>query len=186
MIYCFTETHLDTNIRNKSLCIERYNSCFRKDRNSYGDGVLIYIANAIRACRKYDLETNNTEILWIEIQQSASFLLICCVYRPPNSSGTFWEKLTWSIEKAIDIHASSYIIVLGDLNSIQSWMHTTKRTLRITHNTCTLIDPILVSKNIQTYDSGTIIHTLSDHKATFIYIHNNSMSNVSYKRKVWD
>ena len=77
---------------------------------------MIYIANAIRACRRYDLEPNNTEILWIEIPQSTSSLLICCVYRPPNSSGTFWEKLIWSIEKANDI--SSNIIVLGDLNVI--------------------------------------------------------------------
>ena len=54
---------------------------------------------------------------------------------------------------------------------------------RIIHNTCSLIDQIFVSKNIQTYDSGTISHTLSDHKATFIYIHNNSESNGSWD---WD
>ena len=199
-ILCFTETHLDTNISNDNLCIEGYNSCFRKDRNSYGGGVMIYIANAIRACRRYDLEPNNTEILWIEIPQSTNSLLICCVYRPPNSSGTFWEKLTWSIEKANDI--SSNIIVLGDINVIffnlsntheihtimnaYNLPNTIHAPTRIIHNTCSLIDQIFVSKNIQTYDSGTISHTLSDHKATFIYIHNNSESNVSYQRKVWD
>ena len=107
------------------------------------------------------------------------------VYQPIR--GTFWEKLAWSIEKANDI--SSNMIVRGDLNvnffnlsstheihiimNAYNITNTINAPTRITHNTCTLIDPILVSKNIQTYDSGTISHTLSDHTLllyTFIII----------------
>ena len=133
----------------------------------------------------YGLKYHNLQVVYL------------CVYRPLNSSGTFGEKLTLSIEKANDI--SSNIIVLGDINVIffnlsntheihtimnaYNLPNTIHAPTRIIHNTCSLIDPILVSKNIQTYDSGTISHTLSDHKATFIYIHNNSESNVSWD---WD
>lgn len=41
---------------------------------------------------------------------------------------------------------------------------------------------ILVSRNI----SGTLRHTLSDHKATYICIHENSIINILYKRKIRD
>lgn len=46
-VLCFTETHLDVNISNDSLNIEGYKTSFRKDRNSYGGGVMIYISDSI-------------------------------------------------------------------------------------------------------------------------------------------
>lgn len=113
-VLCFTETHLDVNISNDSLNIEGYKTSFRKDRNSYGGGVMICISDSIFASRRYDLEPNGTEILWIEIPQAIENLLLCCAYRPSNSSITFWQKIPWSIDRANDI--SFNIVVLGDLN----------------------------------------------------------------------
>lgn len=105
-------------------------------------------------------------------------LLVCCIYRPPHSSSAFWQKLSWSFEKATDI--SNNIVILGDLNidflkvnnshEIHTIMNNYRLTniihepTRSTHNTNTLIDPIIISENICVHDSGTlsVCNVLSD------------------------
>lgn len=67
-IACFTETHLDDNILDEQLELDGFNSIYRKDRNSFGGGVLIYLSNAVRASRRVDLEPNNAECIWLEIE----------------------------------------------------------------------------------------------------------------------
>lgn len=44
-ILCFTESHLDYNIMNDEISIDGFNTIFRKDRNSYGGGVIIYLTD---------------------------------------------------------------------------------------------------------------------------------------------
>lgn len=113
-ILCFTESHLDSNIMNDEISIDGFNTIFRKDRNSYGGGVIIYLTDSLRAVRRLDLEPTNTECIWIEISDPTSNIFLCCVYRPPNSDKSFWEKLEWSIDKTQEL--SDKIIILGDLN----------------------------------------------------------------------
>lgn len=59
---------------------------------------------------------------------------------------------------------------------------------RSTHNTNTLIDPIIMNENICIHDSGTlsVCNVLSDHRATYIYIHQKTNTNMAYKRKILD
>ena len=57
-ILCFTESHLDEQILNSDISIDGYNSIFRKDRNSYGGGVIIYVSDCIRIERQPDLIWN--------------------------------------------------------------------------------------------------------------------------------
>lgn len=97
--------------------------------------------------------------------------------------------MSWSIEKASD--ESDKIIVVGDLNvDFLNIPHThlvkdllsshfleniiTEPT-RVTQNTSTLIDPILVTRDVSFFDSGVldVHHTISDHKATYIYVKSN-------------
>ena len=58
---------------------------------------------------------------------------------------------------------------------------------RVTAMTSTLIDPILVSQYCDTLHSAVmdILGSISDHKATFIYIPFTSICSLAYKRKVW-
>lgn len=92
-IACFTETHLDHKISNNDILLDGFDIVFRKDRNSYGGGVIIYTSNNIRSRRRIDLESANTECIWIEIDNLTSRLLLCCVYRPPHADSTFWRNL---------------------------------------------------------------------------------------------
>ena len=59
---------------------------------------------------------------------------------------------------------------------------------RITSNTSTLIDPIIIIENIHVHDSGilNVDQTISDHRATYVYIHYNANVNSAYKRKIWN
>ena len=58
---------------------------------------------------------------------------------------------------------------------------------RVTATTSTLIDPILVSQNCDPLHSGVMDMpgSISDHKATFIYIPFTTICSLAYKRKVW-
>lgn len=97
--------------------------------------------------------------------------------------------MSWSIEKAYD--ESDKIIVVGDLNvdflniphthlvkdllSSHFLENTITEPTRVTQNTSTLIDPILVRRDVSFFDSGVldVHHTISDHKATYIYVKYN-------------
>ena len=106
-IACFTETHLDHKISDNDILLDGFDTIFRKDRNSYGGGVIIYTSNNIRSRRRIDLEPGNTECIWIEIDNLTSRLLLCCVYRPPHADSAFWRNFSWSLDKASEISDKS-------------------------------------------------------------------------------
>lgn len=87
---------------------------FRKECNSYGGVVMIFVSNFMNAYSREDLEPYDTEIIWIEIPQVKGILLVCCIYRPSYSRSAFWHKLFWSFVQARDIF--NIIVILGDLN----------------------------------------------------------------------
>ena len=113
-ILCFSETHLVASIFDQNLSFEGFDRIFRKDRNRFGGGILVYISNSLSVSRRADLEPANIECIWIEIRDPTSNFLLCCTYRPPNSDKSFWRNLSWSIDKASDI--SNKIVIVGDLN----------------------------------------------------------------------
>ena len=81
------ETFLHDNIKNNELQIKNY-KFERKDRKvKKGGGIITYINEAIVYKRRYDLEINDIESIWIQIfcKNRKSFL-INFVYRPPNSN----------------------------------------------------------------------------------------------------
>jgi hypothetical protein len=42
---------------------------FRKDRNSFGGGVLVYTSQGICVKERHDLNCNGVEMLWIEVHR---------------------------------------------------------------------------------------------------------------------
>ena len=66
---------------------------FRKDRNSFWGGILVYISNSLSVSRRTDLEPANIECIWIEMSDPTGNFLLCCTYRPPNSDKYFWRNL---------------------------------------------------------------------------------------------
>ena len=86
-IYGITESHLHKNIQDPKVAISGY-SFTRKDRaKSFGGGVGCYIQEDINWKRRSDLEKPSVEALWIEIFfQKSNSILLCIIYRPPDSS----------------------------------------------------------------------------------------------------
>ena len=89
---------------------------FRKDRNSFGGGVLIYVSNDINVSVKQRtaLEFNEGELIWLEISLNNFKLLLCSAYRSPGGSNNFWDLFDYSIEQAFN--GSQNIVIIGDLN----------------------------------------------------------------------
>lgn len=55
-----------------------------KDRNSHGGGLIIYTKQNLTCIHREDLETNDTEMLWLEVRNNVQKpFLICYCYRPP-------------------------------------------------------------------------------------------------------
>nr|XP_022287616.1 uncharacterized protein LOC111100237 isoform X1 [Crassostrea virginica]XP_022287617.1 uncharacterized protein LOC111100237 isoform X1 [Crassostrea virginica]XP_022287618.1 uncharacterized protein LOC111100237 isoform X1 [Crassostrea virginica] len=200
-IACFTETHLDSSILDDDLTLDGFTSIQRKDRNSFGGGVIIYLSSAVSAFRRKDLEPSSIECIWLELDNPTCKYFLCCLYRPPHTNSTFWNNLSWSSDGVSE--KSDKIIIVGDLNvdflNIQN-THVIRDILsnnvlvnliseptRITNTTRTLIDPILASHSVDFIEAYTlnIDAHISDHRATCISISQKHNSNRSYTRKIW-
>ena len=67
-IICATESHLDGNILDIDIGIDGFSDkIFRKDRNSFGGGVLVYTSQGICVKERQDLNCDGVEMLWIEV-----------------------------------------------------------------------------------------------------------------------
>ena len=178
-----SETWLDQSILDPELHLCGYN-LERKDRNSLGGGVACYINSNLIYTRKHDLELEDLEILWLEVKLKHSQLyLIAVVYRPPNSSNDFFPKVELQFEKALQY--TSNVVILGDFNcnmltenslSLKMKNMCTYLQLnqiineptRITNNSKTCIDLILLplEKNIFQFDVVSL--GLSDHSLIYV------------------
>ena len=87
-----SETHLDATITDSIVSIPNY-SILRKDRNRQAGGVCLYIKDHITFTRKYDLESNNSESIWVELSLGNHKILIACFYRPPGQNVTTIDNL---------------------------------------------------------------------------------------------
>ncbi len=65
-IVCFTETHLDSNVENVDLTWSNYHDPIRNDKNSFGDGVMIYLSSFLSYKRRLDLENILYKTIWID------------------------------------------------------------------------------------------------------------------------
>ena len=80
-IFCLSETHL-TDEPEDIFKIEGYDFISKPRSSGKGGGVAAYISNRVNYLRRYDLESEEIECMWIEIKpkKSKSFL-ICVIYR---------------------------------------------------------------------------------------------------------
>ena len=106
---CFTETWLGSEDYENEILPE---NCwtYRRDRRTRGGGVLIGVNKSILS-RLY-LRGDNTELIAVELLTN-SFLILCCVYAPSNSSINYCTSVTNSLGSQ---PASKKVIILGDFN----------------------------------------------------------------------
>ena len=89
---------------------------FRCDRNVRSGGVAIYVRESLNVIRRSDLELKDLECVWIQVKIRGDDILICGIYRPPNSSQNYWNLIHESVDRAKST-AVQDIIILGNLNN---------------------------------------------------------------------
>lgn len=113
-VLALSETHLDPRTENTELYIRGYR-LYRRDRDSQGGGVALYVQNQIPSYKRDDLSLLEIEIIWVEIQLPGKPILVGSCYRPPHVKDQYLEKIRKKIiekqgNKNIDI------VLLGDFN----------------------------------------------------------------------
>ncbi|CAC5418707.1 unnamed protein product [Mytilus coruscus] len=156
---------------------------YRNDRNCFGGGVLVYVSEILKTKRRLDLEFENGELIWLEIDFPQHKILLCAVYRSPGSSHPFWQNFKHSIEQAYNY--TTKIVITGDLNvdlftehnhvlndlmNIFCLQNVVKEATRFDHRSgrATLLDPILISEDCcaSFTEIIDINRQMSDHNAT--------------------
>jgi len=118
-ILCLNETKIDDNTKDTDINIPGY-TLFRKDRNKYGGGVLLYVASRLNSSSVKLAASVNQEILWVKISlPSTRPIYICSVYRPPSHGSDIQQTkhLCTVLESQVRSFArNSEVYILGDLN----------------------------------------------------------------------
>lgn len=202
-LICITESHLDDKVLDDDIKLDGYyDKPFRKDRNCFGGGVLVYVSTTLKVKRRVDLEYDNHEFIWLQLDFSNKSVLICIVYRTQGAINPFWRDFQHSIEQSFNF--TQHVVVTGDLNvdllheknhvlndiiQLYNLTNLVKEPTRIDiiSGIETLLDPVLVSDDcdcrfVEVID---IDKTISDHKATKLYLKIPDVIHKSYQRLVW-
>ncbi len=201
-ILTLSETHLNPNISDEEIKLDSFSEkILRKDRNSFGGGILIYAKNDIGFERKLELENPIDEIIWVEIHAKGNNFLLCHAYRPPNYDSDFWTRYSHAIGLAI--HINQNIVLTGDLNcdlltnqnnnkltdimNLYNLTNVIEKPTRITDRSQTLLDPILISDTLSSIfaDVLKVARCISDHDAPIVFLDCPNLTKTAYKREIW-
>ena len=156
-----TETFLNKNYPSNLIEINGFHH-ERKDRvERHGGGILAYIKNGTKYKRRKDLESDNIEALWIELQNDfRKKILLSFIYRPPNSCTDWIELFENMVEKCS--YEGKELVLLGDFNidfpydtTNLKWSHCidnlgltqmVQEPTRVSSNSSTTIDHVYVSE----------------------------------------
>ena len=115
-ILIIQETKLDSTFPKAQFYIEGYSPPFRRDRNSHGGGLLIYIKDNIPAkiLKNNDLG-NDIEGIFIELKFKNDKWLLFGTYHPPSQCPTYYFS---EIGKVLDSYLATYdkYVLIGDFN----------------------------------------------------------------------
>lgn len=189
-IFLLSETWLSACIHNFMIDIPGY-SLFRLDRvTGKGGGVAIYVRNCNNIKHIKVIETDNTfgiENLWITCKINGNKVCIGCIYRPPDTN---YRSLQFLEDILAEILISSdNVFCLGDFNLnylnkstvefkyletlLESFSLTQiiKKPTRVTQESSTLIDYILVNKpNIILRSNVVNMAQFSDHHLIYCLV----------------
>ena len=184
-ILAITETWLDNSWSDNELVITGYN-LFRRDRKaSQGGGIIIYIHNSLSAERRSDLESELIEQISIEFKQfKCAPILLSCIYRPPDSTVSFFDGLVEIVDTIAAENKEVHIV--GDFNvdviknstseskqilhlmENQGFQQMVKTPTHITENSSTLIDHHYCCHPEHVLSIASPSFGLSDHNPTIL------------------
>lgn len=196
-VIALTETWLDNTIPDSEVRMDAYLPPFRRDRNRHGGGVAVYVSEKLVAQRCPEFEDEDIELVWLKLSTARSFIHLACTYRPPNSPASYWDKLSASLSKVLDL-GHSPVFILGDLNNNYFENVNDLKQLAIVYNLSqlidqptripsnTLLDPILTNSPNTVLSSGVLDPFCSDHKPVYVCLNLTVTKGTSFKRTVWD
>jgi hypothetical protein len=106
---------LDTNIH-----FSGYDIPVQKDRNSDGDGIIMYYKTHVNIKRRVDLKNPLVECTWFELKTKLQNILINLIYRSERQSHhRFWDFFDAMLKNAMEdntllchLHRSFYLFAL--------------------------------------------------------------------------
>ena len=184
-VLTLSETHINSNNYNDedSLYDIPGYDFIKKKRIKGPDGrVGIFISNTLKWQRRYNLERDELESMWIEIfPHNAKSFLLFIIYQPPDGSKYLFKNFNTLLNDTLNVISSKHkeCIIMGDtiINYLDKNNHNdikdifmlndykqlvTKAT-RIIENSKTLIDTIFTNKPENISKTYTIQNSLSDH-----------------------
>ncbi len=177
-IITLSETWLDGSVHDTEVNIPGYN-IERKDRNRHGGGVAVYVKDDIRYERRYDVEKETNESIWLEIHlMYQKCMVIGSLYRPQTEGVDYFDVLSEIVDGVIN--ENKEVVLLGDLNcdflkknaltnhmqnfmEMHNFTQLVKKATRITATSKTLVDVILTTNSSLCVDTNVIHHSFSDH-----------------------
>ena len=181
-IFGVTETHLNDDDSVSIVYIPGYTFVNKPRVKGRGGGVGVYISNRIPYHRRFDLENDTVECIWLEITypKTKSFL-IGIIYRPPDTSDYLppnFNNLLDDVLTLISVEGKE-LSLLGDINcnyldkknnvevksifTLYGLNQLITVATRVTENTSTLIDVILTNEPSRVTMSTVIPCDISDH-----------------------
>lgn len=178
-VIILTESWLNANIDDAVIELENYN-LIRKDRDSRGGGVIIYIKCKYEFQILNNLPVGDTEQLWVSLNIKKQTVCVGGVYKPPSYSLVDFLN---NLEECLTILTPQYetIICTGDFNIdfLNIFNNGTKKLTslidnfglkqiidqptRISATSMTLIDLVICSDNLIVSDFTVENFNLSDH-----------------------
>ena len=163
--------------------IPGYSFVNKPRKSGKGGGVAVYISDRLTFNRRFDLENDEIECIWLEMKpRKSSSYLIGVIYRPTDSSKHLPKDFNNSFEEMLKkvCESSLETMLLGDVNvnylvsgdgrdfksivSSNGLKQIIRKATRICDTTKTLID-IIATNNISTIVNHGVISTgIGDHE----------------------
>ena len=184
-VLTLSETYINSNNYNYEVSLyEMPGYDFIKKNKIKGPdgGVAMFISNTLKWQRRYDLERDELESIWIEIfpHNARSFLLFT-IYRPHYGSKYLFKNFNTLLNDTLNVISFKHkeCIILGDTNinyldknnhndikdifTLNGYKQLVTKATRITEKSKTLIDAIFTNKPENISKTDTIPTSLSDH-----------------------
>ena len=116
-VICVNETFLDETISDKDIELPGF-QVFRNDRNRHGGGVAMYVHDSIAVKLVDDINTDDAELVCVEVRHREKSFLIVAWYRPPGSredADMFLDQFQ-NIYNQILTKTFDSLFILGDFN----------------------------------------------------------------------
>ena len=174
-IFGVSESRLNVNNNDDEIQIPGYFAERRDSSFINHTGLCIYIKCDIRYTRRKDLESDEVESLWIELQLPGRSVFIGFIYRNPRDMIVWEDQFCDMLDSVVSLNKE--YLLLGDFNidlmfprhrwnsiiSSFNLQQLIKYPTRVTVNSCTLLDHIYVDINCSFKEICVVQCGLSDH-----------------------